>query len=194
MIKGFDMNKIILFDFFGVISSEIAPFWFRRHFDDAEADRVKMEIVTPADRGDINESELFTSISDLLGVEPSKTRQEWMELVNIDEQLIEYIRELKKTHRVYLLSNAIGSFIREILDKYSLYSLFDDIFISSDIHLIKPDEDYFNYCLDRIGANPADCVFTDDNIKNVMGAVAVGINAIHYTSFIDYKRELEKIL
>lgn len=188
------MNKIILFDFFGVISSEIAPFWFRRYFDDDEADRVKMEIVTPADRGDITEDELFENISRLIGVSPEVVREEWMSLVRIDNKLVEYIKELKRTHKVYLLSNAIGPFIREIMDKHSLYSLFDEVFLSSEIHLIKPDAEYFNYCLDKIGANPDDCVFTDDNMKNVMGARAVGIRAIHYTSLTDYKRKLEKIL
>ena len=188
------MEKIILFDFFGVICSEIAPFWFRRHFTDDEADRVKMEIVTPADRGDITEDELFRNISRLLGIPPEVVREEWMSFVRIDCELVEYIRELKRTHKVYLFSNAIGSFIERILDKYSLYSLFDGIFISSDIHLIKPDAEYFNYCLERIGANPNDCIFTDDNIKNIEGALGVGITAIHYTTFADYKRELNSLI
>ena len=188
------MEKIILFDFFGVISSEIAPFWFRRHFNDAEADRVKMEIVTPADRGDITEEELFENISAYLGVPKEVVRSEWLELVKIDTELVEYIRELNKCHRVYLLSNAIGSFIGNILEENSLYSLFDDMFISSDIHLIKPDEDYFRYCLERIGAEPSQCIFTDDNIKNIEGARRVGITGIHYKSFSDYKEKLTEIL
>ena len=188
------MEKIILFDFFGVISSEIAPFWFRRHFRDDEADRIKMQIVTPADRGDITEAELFENISAYLGVPKDTVRSEWLELVKIDRELVEYIRELRKTHRVYLLSNAIGSFISKILEENSLYSLFDDMFISSDIHLIKPDEDYFRYCLEKIGAEPSDCIFTDDNIKNIEGARRVGITGIHYKSFADYKARLTEIL
>ena len=188
------MKKIILFDFFGVISSEIAPIWFRRHFTDADADRVKMEIVTPADIGDITEKELFLNISSLLGVSPQVVREEWMALVKIDTELVEYIRELRKTHRVYLLSNAIAPFIREILEKYSLYSLFDEVFLSSEIHLIKPNEDYFNYCLEKIGADAENCIFTDDNKTNIKGARAVGISAIHYTTPENYKRELMKLL
>ena len=37
-------NKVILFDFFGVISSEVSPIFFKRYFNEEEAKKVKEEI------------------------------------------------------------------------------------------------------------------------------------------------------
>ncbi len=186
------MEKIILFDFFGVISTEIAPFWFARHFDEEAAQRIKMEMVTPADIGDITENEMYQKISERLGISPEVIRQEWRELIRLDHELIAYIKELKRTHRVYLLSNAPAEFLNRILEENSLYELFDEVFISSEMRLIKPSAEFFTYCLDKIGARPEECIFTDDNINNVRAARSLGIEAIHFTCLEDYRRELLK--
>ena len=37
-------KKLIVFDFFGVISSEIAPVWLRKYFNEEDAKRIKAEM------------------------------------------------------------------------------------------------------------------------------------------------------
>ena len=41
-----NMEKVILFDFFGVISSEVSPIWFKRYFNEEAAKIVKEEIMS----------------------------------------------------------------------------------------------------------------------------------------------------
>jgi len=176
------MKSIVLFDFFGVICSEIAPFWLRRHFDGAEADAVKDDVVAAGDLGRLSEVEVFRRLSALTGVAPEQILREWEEYISIDGALVGYIESLRASTRVYLLSNAIGPFLRRILESQGLYRLFDGVFISSELGLAKPDPEFFREVLSRISASACDAVMIDDNPKNIAGAREAGIDGIVYTS------------
>ena len=188
------MKKVILFDFFGVICSEIAPFWFGARFDDETAKAIKDELVGPADRGYIDEEEMFSKISKRCGVEADAIRKEWQEMAIVDGRMVEFVRELKKKYKIYLLSNAPGSFLHDILKKNGLYPLFDRMFISSEMKLAKPSPEYFEYCIKEIGAPTEELVFTDDNPKNVEAARSVGIEALRFVDCEDFKDKLLTIL
>ena len=48
-------DKALIFDYFGVLSSEVAPFWLERYFDRETAARLKAQVVARADRGELTE-------------------------------------------------------------------------------------------------------------------------------------------
>jgi putative hydrolase of the HAD superfamily len=71
--------------------------------------------------------------------------------------------------------------------------LLDDVFVSCDLGVAKPDPAYFTTILDRLDA-PADRVlFVDDNAKNVDAARAVGLAAEVWSSDLGLA-ELESTL
>ena len=80
--------KVIIFDFFGVISSEVAPFWFEKHFTNSLSLQLKEKYVHPADKGEISESKLFDTLAELISASPTTIRQEWFDLVQINSELI----------------------------------------------------------------------------------------------------------
>ena len=186
------MKNVVLFDFFGVIGYELSPVWFRRYFDDAIADATKHRLVDPGDRGAISEDEMFKNISAETGVAPEDIRREWMELVTINEKTVNFIKRVKKSYPVYLLSNALSGFLREILEKYDLYGLFDEVYISAEMHMAKPDPEFFAECLERIGVAAERTVMIDDNSKNIEGARAVGIDTILFTDNESFEGEFKK--
>jgi len=186
------MKKVVLFDFFGVIGYELSPVWFRRHFADEIADQTKHRLVNPGDLGAISEDEMFANISAETGVDPKQIRREWLEMVTIDEEMVNFIKKVKKSYPVYLLSNALSIFLREILDKNDLWCLFDEVFISAEMHLAKPDPEFFRVCLERIGAKPDEAVMTDDNAKNLEGAREVGIDTILFKDNESFQKEFRK--
>lgn len=188
------MKKVILFDFFGVICSEVSPVWFRRHFDESEAVAIKNDIVAKGDLGIISEDEVFDRISERTGVPAEDIRREWEESSFINDELVSYIRLLRGRAPIYLLSNAIGTFLRRILDRNGLWSLFDRVFISSDLAIAKPDPNFFTEVLSQIGSEPSDAVMIDDNPSNIAGAAAAGVDGIVFTSNQTLKSELEKYL
>ncbi len=174
------MIKYVFSDFFGVLASEVAPVWLPRHMSKEEAISYKAEVVGKVDEGEILYPELLEILSAKTGVPAQQIGREWYDLSYPHDDFIAYLRALKSKYGICLLSNASSMFLRSLLDKHHLNDLFDEVFISAEIRLIKPHADYFEYALKRLHAKPEECVFIDDNVTNCEGARSVGIHAVVY--------------
>jgi putative hydrolase of the HAD superfamily len=91
--------------------------------------------------------------------------------------------------RTALLSNSWGNtYPRDTWD-----GMFDDIVISGEVGLRKPEPEIFRLAAGRLGLEPAECVFVDDLQLNVDGARAVGMTAILHTEYDETRRVLEDL-
>ena len=76
---------------------------------------------------------------------------------------------------------AITNFSREKFDLtlplYPMLGHFDDIIVSADVGLIKPDPAIFRLLIDRQHLDPARTLFIDDSAKNVFAARELGLVA-----------------
>ncbi|MFF0269441.1 HAD family hydrolase [Kribbella sp. NPDC004536] len=91
--------------------------------------------------------------------------------------------------RTALLSNSWGNtYPRDTWD-----GMFDDIVISGEVGLRKPEPEIFRLAAGRLGLEPAECVFVDDLQLNVDGARAVGMTAILHTEYDETRRALEDL-
>jgi putative hydrolase of the HAD superfamily/hydrolase len=91
--------------------------------------------------------------------------------------------------RTALLSNSWGN----TYPRHTWDGMFDDIVISGEVGLRKPEPEIFQLAADRIGLAPADCVFVDDLQLNVDGARAVGMTAILHIEYDETRRALETL-
>lgn len=187
------MINTVVFDFFGVISSEVAPFIFGEAFAPEEAKRLKEEYMQPADRGDITEREMYENLARLFSRTPKEMEEEYLRRAVIDRRMVSLIEKISETHRVCLLSNAQSDYLRKIFDREGLDSLFDYKVVSGDVRMIKPSPEIFEHLLSLVGIAPPEAVFIDDNPKNVEGARAVGMQAIVFTTPEDAAKELRKL-
>ena len=73
------MDKVILFDFFGVISSEVSPIFFKRYFNEEDAKIIKEEIMSKGDKGELSEEEIYDVISKRVNVTPLKVKEDFKE-------------------------------------------------------------------------------------------------------------------
>lgn len=77
-----------------------------------------------------------------------------------------------------LLSNSWGNeYPREGWEE-----MFDVVVISGEVNMRKPDEEIFRLTADRLGLEPAQCVFVDDLAPNIHGAVEVGMVGVHHVT------------
>ena len=187
-------NKVILFDFFGVISSEVSPVFFKRYFNEEDAKIIKEEIMSKGDKGELSEEEIYDLISKRVNVTPLKVKEDFKELIHINNELVTYIKELKKKYKVYLLSNVISSFLNRILKENNLYELFTKVYISSEMKLIKPNKEFFNYVIEKENLDPSLCIMIDDNKKNIEGAIKCNLNGIVFTNNKDLFNKLDIFL
>ncbi|MBO0804282.1 MAG: HAD family phosphatase [Nocardiopsaceae bacterium] len=83
--------------------------------------------------------------------------------------------------RLALLSNAgpdFGSFLR----RGALGDYFEEVFVSGELGLIKPDPAIYIHALAGLGIQAADAVFTDNRADNVLGAEALGFTGHVFTT------------
>ena len=189
------MKKTIFFDCFGVIVSEIAIKWFDKYYDDkAIARRLKDEIFVPGDSGLISEDEAYSLMAKGVNITKEEVREFWYNDITLNNELIKFIEELGKEYDIYLLSNAISSYVRNLLKKNNLERLFKKIYISSEIKHIKPNKDYFEYVLNDLNLEAKDCVMIDDNPNNIKTAVSLGLNGIVFKNNDQFKKDILDII
>lgn len=92
--------------------------------------------------------------------------------------VVELLAELESAGvPLALLSNAPVSFAR-VAEREPWTRHFRHLLFSGDVGVAKPDPRIFAALAERIGAEPADCVFFDDRQVNVDGAVAAGLRGV----------------
>lgn len=83
--------------------------------------------------------------------------------------------------RLAILSNELDLFYGvEFRKSFPLIDLFEVIVDATYTNILKPDARAYQLCLDELGLPAADCVFVDDQKKNVDGALALHIPTIHF--------------
>jgi HAD superfamily hydrolase (TIGR01509 family) len=182
--------RCVVFDFFGVISSEVAKYWLARYFPPARAVAIKDALFPAADRGEVSQDELFDELAALAQISPERFRSEFHSHVMIDPDMVALIRRLRGRVRLGLLTNAMAPFVRGIMAEHRLEPLFDEILVSAEHRLAKPDPAIFRAMLAMLDVAAADAVMVDDNADNVAAAKAVGMQTVLCTSCEQVAREL----
>ena len=88
--------------------------------------------------------------------------------------------KLKKDYpdiKLIIATNHI-SYVKDFIYNNFNTTYLDDIIISSNIHKIKPNKDFYQYILDKYYLKPNEVLFIDDNINNIEGAKSLNINTI----------------
>lgn len=91
------------------------------------------------------------------------------------------VRRLREAGvRTALLSNAWS---RDGYDMSGWGELFDAVVVSSEVGMRKPEPRIYRHTAELLRLDAPACVLVDDAEVNVRGAEAVGMHAIHHTSF-----------
>lgn len=112
----------------------------------------------------------------------------------LDAGLVAYIRRLRGAFKTGLLSNAFSDLRRVVTETWKFADAFDAMVISAEVGLVKPDPRIYQLALERLGVPPEAAVFIDDFSRNVEGARAVGLYAIHFKNPGQALHELENLL
>ncbi len=182
------MVKVIIFDFFDVFRTDGYKRWLERRGIAREG--VYKTANEQSDRGEIDDEEFFHLIAEEIGEPYEIVKHEMEDGVELNETLVAYAEELKTTHKLALLSNCSSAYLRRELEKYDLERLFDDVVISGEVGLIKPEPAIFEHIMDKLGVKPEECIFTDDNPINVAAAERIGIRSIIYTDVPSLRHEI----
>ena len=96
---------------------------------------------------------------------------------------VEIMKRLKaKGYSLYGLSNWSAETFPLAREKYDFFNLLDDIVISGEVGMIKPDPEIFEHLLQRIARKADECLFIDDVPANVEQAQKMGFTTIQFHS------------
>jgi putative hydrolase of the HAD superfamily len=115
----------------------------------------------------------------------------WQERQHLIEPNIVLIRRLRPAYKTQVLSNADTS-LRDKLRRIGVHDLFDDIVVSGEVRVAKPDQRIYALAAERIGLAPEECVFVDDLEPNVTAAREAGMTGIHFR--VDLGHDLTAML
>lgn len=106
-----------------------------------------------------------------------------------DEEIIRFIDEnLAGRYRLAVLSNMSGGTAEEMLGPHA--GLFDEVIISGEQGVAKPDARAFLLAAQRLGEFPDDCVMIDDSQQNCVAAEDVGMRAVYYRDLGQLRQKL----
>ena len=114
---------------------------------------------------------------------------------NTYKESIEVLLELKsKNYFCYVLSNWSAETFVGMIDEYPFLKKFDDLIISGEVKLIKPDHRIFNLAISKFKLIPEETVFIDDRKENIESALKLNFKTIHLTNPNLIKEEIYKFL
>ena len=93
------------------------------------------------------------------------------------EDVVPSLKRWKPRYRLGMLSDAMPS-ILNFMDQWGILELFDATVISTHVGAIKPDPKMYAAILQKLNADPGECLFVDDRVSNLEGAMAAGIKAV----------------
>ena len=107
---------------------------------------------------------------------------------------VNILADLKQAgYPLYGLSNFSREKFELIRRRYEFFSCFDDILLSGEAGLLKPDPRIFDLLLERIRRRPQDCLLIDDSAGNIAAADALGFRTIHFSSPEKLRADLFRI-
>jgi len=107
---------------------------------------------------------------------------------------VELLHQLKqKGYPLFGLSNWSAETYPRARRKYAFFSLFDEVILSGDVKLNKPDPAIFKLFLNKTGYQASQCLLIDDSGTNIETAIELGFIAIQFTSSKQLKTELQRL-
>lgn len=120
-------------------------------------------------------------------------------LVGIPVWKLQALVELRKHYPLYLLSNtnevhwqhAVADFFPH--NQWQVEDYFDRIFLSYELHQVKPGTDIFRTVIAETGVNPAETLFIDDAEANCATARSLGLQTYQPKPGEDWRKIFRSI-
>jgi epoxide hydrolase-like predicted phosphatase len=150
-----------------------------------------------AQLGEISAEEQWRSAASQLGLPADAVpglRDAFFGGDRLDTALVDTIRELHQHYRTGIISNALDNTRGLLEDTWHIADAFDHIILSAEVGVMKPDARIFQLALQGLNVAAQEAVFVDDYARNVQGAQAVGLHAIHFKNPQQALQELYDLL
>jgi len=154
--------------------------------------------------GEMNENEYWRLFSRDVRIEdaPRKFRRMARSFMVLDRQVAGLVRHLRGRYTLAVLSNVPREWMDYVRRRYRFGQLFDIVLGSYDLKLAKPysapqnrrnEMKVYRVALDRIGAEPGECIFIDDHEENLAPARRLGMRTVLFRNAGQLEDELRRL-
>ena len=150
-----------------------------------------------ASKGEINVGQHWEAVGEALGIQPEDMPgflEQYWSADDVNWELLNYIKDLHPRFKVGLLSNAWDDLRQTLHTRWDIDGLFDQLIISAEVGMVKPDPRIFHLAVGKLGVQPEQAVFVDDMLVNVEAARQQGLVAIQFLDNQQTLAELQLIL
>jgi putative hydrolase of the HAD superfamily len=186
--------RAVIFDFGGVLYFTPSLTWARRWQammglkDDPFIAAIlsspeKSEYVNDVMVGKIPESQVWEMVAQRWKINPAlfqHFRRGALSSRRWNKELARFVESLRPRYKTAILSNAGSDARLTFTEVYKIDRLVDDVIISAEEKIAKPDERIYRIAVDRLGVQPEETIFVDDLLPNVEAARQFGMQAVHF--------------
>ena len=198
------MINNIIFDFGGVLVDWNPHYLFDKYFNDInEANCFVENVCTTEWNAEMDGGKPFAqAVKERSAMFPKYAealklyQTNWMDTMGEEiPGMYDLIKSLKANGFpvIYGLTNWSAETFPTVQKTYRIFSLIDNIVVSGEVKQLKPNPEIFHTLLNKYNLKAEESLFIDDNMKNVDGAKAVGINAIRFENAQKLKESLKSL-
>lgn len=194
MIKG------ICFDLDGVYFTKAGIDWFIQQLEEECKDKKKVieAVIYGPDisayrKGLLTEANFWETVNKRLGLNHT--------IAEYTEMLVSHYEIDKNIHKILLKTKALGYMplicsnnyptrVNALQQKFHFLDNFSTAVFSFEVGVMKPDIKIFQKLIDQSGLLPEEIVYADDMEIALSGAKALGIHAVLFTTFDEYRQYL----
>lgn len=190
-----DENTAIIFDLGGVIINidyTRTATAFKQlgliDFDDKYTQAAQTELFDRFETGEVSAFHFVNRLLDLLpqGCNANQVVHAWNAMImDIPNARLDWLMELRKKHKVFLLSNtnalhidAVNRSLAQTVANKKLTDYFDHVYLSHEIGMRKPSASIFLKVCEEQRLSPKNTLFIDDTERHVDGAKKAGLQTI----------------
>lgn len=154
-------------------------------------------IARAATLGQASDAAIWEDVAARFGLGPEHLRQlkrDFWSGDHTDEELARYLGSLRPSRKTALLSNAWPGARRAFNERMGLTDAVDEIIISAEEGVAKPDAAIYQIALRRLGVKPREAVFVDDVAANVEAARALGMKGVQFRTREQTIADVNRIL
>jgi HAD superfamily hydrolase (TIGR01509 family) len=193
-------KPVVVFDLGGVLIDWNPRYLYRQLIaDEAAIERFLAEVCHPAWNEEQDRGRTFAeAVEEAAARHPGERAlieaydHRWHEmLAGPIPGSVQILDELKQAgYELHALTNWSVEKFPIARERYDFLVWFESILVSGEVGLIKPDARIFQLLLEGIGREAAECIYIDDNARNVAAAGALGFDAVHFQGPEALRRDL----
>ncbi len=147
--------------------------------------------------GEVGPDEVWASIVerfDLSKDEGIKLQEDFWRGDLVDHHLVSFIDRIRQSYKSGLISNAWLSLRTLIEVEWKIDHIFDDMLISAEVGITKPDPAIYNRSLANLDVNSENAIFVDDFKVNIHAAENLGMKTVWFQSASQTIEAVESLL